>query len=607
MKTSPRLLWIGAALFLTMAYLAWAAWPRGDRADAEHLRAFGRLPALHEGRVMPLDTFARMNLLAINHKQTYKDDQGTQPAIRWLLDTMVSAPPAVGKDKVRLQVAELLRTLFKTPVEGGPADGLRVFRVENEEVLSTLGLEVRRDLRYTFNEIWNAPEFANFLKRADVVSKTPVKERTLADVKVFELYRHLAIFRSIAGLEDPMLLPLNTKGDDWFPLGPAAYVAQVQLAQGKQPHEATKTLLTLLAAHAAGDVGAFNSTLALYQEQLNRQMPEITGMARLEAYFNEFAPFYHCSILYGLLFLTIAIGWLIGSENLRSAAFWSALVVLLVHTWALAVRMYITGRPPVTNLYSSAVFIGWGSIAICLGVEVLFKNGIALAVGTITGLLSLIVAHLLGLSGDTMEVLQAVLDTNFWLSTHVICITFGYVATFVAGFMGIAYVVLGLTTRALAGEGSRNLSRMIYGVLCFATFLSFTGTVLGGIWADESWGRFWGWDPKENGALMIVLWNALVLHARWGGLVKSRGVALLAVGGNIVTAWSWVGTNLLGVGLHSYGFIQGAFWTMAAFDLAFLGVIVVGLIPLRYWASFRPAVDTFPRRTSEPRHPVLAG
>jgi ABC-type transport system involved in cytochrome c biogenesis permease subunit len=100
---------------------------------------------------------------------------------------------------------------------------------------------------------------------------------------------------------------------------------------------------------------------------------------------------------------------------------------------------------------------------------------------------------------------------------------------------------------------------MIYGVVCFALLFSFTGTILGGIWADQSWGRFWGWDPKENGAVLIVLWNALILHARWGGVIRHRGRAVLAVLGNVVTAFSWVGTNLLGIGLHSYGFTQTGF------------------------------------------------
>ena len=119
------------------------------------------------------------------------------------------------------------------------------------------------------------------------------------------------------------------------------------------------------------------------------------------------------------------------------------------------------------------------------------------------------------------------------------------------------YIVRGVLTPSLTPDVGKELSRMIYGTLCFAIFFSFVGTVLGGLWADDSWGRFWGWDPKENGALMIVLWNALVLHARWGGMVKERGLAALAVVGNIVTSWSWFGVNELGVGLHSYGFTEG--------------------------------------------------
>ena len=132
------------------------------------------------------------------------------------------------------------------------------------------------------------------------------------------------------------------------------------------------------------------------------------------------------------------------------------------------------------------------------------------------------------------------------------------------------------------GEGVQILGKMIYGVVCFATLLSFTGTVLGGIWADQSWGRFWGWDPKENGALMIVIWNALILHARWAGMIKQRGLALLAIGGNIATAWSWFGVNMLGVGLHSYGFMSGALHWLIAFVVSQLLLIGLGaFLPIR--------------------------
>ena len=133
----------------------------------------------------------------------------------------------------------------------------------------------------------------------------------------------------------------------------------------------------------------------------------------------------------------------------------------------------------------------------------------------------------------------------------------------------------------------RTIYRMIYGTVCSAMFFSFWGTVLGGLWADDSWGRFWGWDPKENGALIIVIWNALILHARWDGMVKERGFALLAVAGNIVTAWSWFGVNELGVGLHSYGFTDGVLFRLGMFALSQLAVIMIGvLIPRRLWWSY---------------------
>ena len=123
-----------------------------------------------------------------------------------------------------------------------------------------------------------------------------------------------------------------------------------------------------------------------------------------------------------------------------------------------------------------------------------------------------------------MEMMRAVLDTNFWLATHVVAVTTGYASTFVAGFLALIYIVRGVFTKTLDEATGKSLARMIYGIVCFATLFSFVGTVLGGIWADQSWGRFWGWDPKENGALIIVLWNALILHLRWGGMIRERGL-----------------------------------------------------------------------------------
>ena len=184
-----------------------------------------------------------------------------------------------------------------------------------------------------------------------------------------------------------------------------------------------------------------------------------------------------------------------------------------------------------------------------------------------------------------MKVLVAVLDTQFWLATHVVCITLGYATTFLAGLFGALFILGGVFTPALTPTVRKEIARMTYAILCFSISLSFVGTVLGGLWADDSWGRFWGWDPKENGALMIVIWNALVLHARWGAMIKERGLAVLSVGGMIVTAWSWFGVNELGVGLHSYGFTDGVLLTLAICVGIMSLIIAMGVVPQRFWIS----------------------
>jgi ABC-type transport system involved in cytochrome c biogenesis permease subunit len=224
----------------------------------------------------------------------------------------------------------------------------------------------------------------------------------------------------------------------------------------------------------------------------------------------------------------------------------------------------------------------------------------SVAAGVI-GFSTLLIAHHLSLGGDTLEMMRAVLDSNFWLATHVVVVTSGYAATFLAGFLAIIYVVRGVFTRSLDKDTADSLARMVYGIVCFATLFSFTGTVLGGIWADQSWGRFWGWDPKENGALIIVIWNAIILHARWGGMVKQRGLMALAIFGNVVTSWSWFGTNMLGVGLHTYGFTEAAFIALSAFVATQLILIGVANLPMEKWLSFRRAPVAV---TREPAHAV---
>ncbi|MEM9790484.1 MAG: cytochrome c biogenesis protein CcsA, partial [Planctomycetota bacterium] len=291
-------------------------------------------------------------------------------------------------------------------------------------------------------------------------------------------------------------------------------------------------------------------------------------------------------------------------RELIRAAVWLIAFTLILHTAGIVTRIYLTQRPPVTNLYSSAVFIGWAAVILALVLERFSRTGLPALLGACVGTATLIVAHNLA-TGDTMQMMQAVLDTNFWLATHVITITLGYAATFLAGAIGIAYLLTGVYTRLLTKERAKAMYTMMYGVVAFALLFSFVGTVLGGIWADQSWGRFWGWDPKENGAILIVLIQAIILHARWGGMVQARGFAILATFGNVITAWSWFGTNMLGVGLHSYGFMESGMFWLGVFALANLAIMAAGLLPVARWASAEHLVKPA-GQARRPKPPAVA-
>jgi ABC-type transport system involved in cytochrome c biogenesis permease subunit len=179
-------------------------------------------------------------------------------------------------------------------------------------------------------------------------------------------------------------------------------------------------------------------------------------------------------------------------------------------------------------------------------------------VGSGAAALLLLIAPVALPGGDSLEVLVAVLNTNFWLATHVLCITAGYGASIVCACL--AHVAL-----AVRDDPDRRLAPLVYRTSLIALLLMAVGTVLGGIWADQSWGRFWGWDPKENGALLICLWLVWAQHGRISGHLDQTGFWIVLAALNVIVALSWFGVNLLSVGLHSYGFTSGMAGGLAAF------------------------------------------
>lgn len=602
--------WMPLVAVLTASlHLSWLAKPPSAKPDVMNFEAFARLPVQDGGRVKPLDTVARVALTVISSRQRCTDPQGNPVLpIPWLLQAMTMEP---GDRKA------------------GFAQ-YRIFRVDLPQLVQMLGLENRPgSWRYSLAEL--APKFDALQIEADRAGELNKKKRTLFDDKVLELHRHLGEFWRIhswrlavippsppASSMTPWKTPQELRPDvliqqaihvlqqksikDGAELKKLpeqeliAMVRKEQQALRDQAPKAVHLFVSILDAYRTGNANAFNEAVDEFRETTSDPVsPKDLARVRIEVFFNRVSPFYLCMIYYVCTFLAVCLGWFTfaGKPQLGETFFRTATALaawtFAIHSIALLGRMYIMDRPFVfvTNLYSSAVFIGWCGVAMGLFIEWVYGRGIGTAISAVAGGAGLVVAYFLdlGMEGDKFEMMQAVLDTNFWLATHVTTVTFGYAATFVAGFVGVAFIICSVATRLMTPALTKTLSSLIYGTICFATLLSFVGTVLGGIWADYSWGRFWGWDPKENGAMLIVLWNALILHARWAGMVKQLGIAILAVFGNIVTAWSWFGTNQLGVGLHEYGFSSAVATSMVVFDVTMLGVMMLGLMPKRLWWS----------------------
>ena len=409
---------------------------------------------------------------------------------------------------------------------------------------------------------------------------------SMQQVQLFALRQLEEKLSALESMPTPNLIPPSeavardaVNDPKWAAFGPAFFKDAKQRinADDKDSRPGISTFSKMIQAYGENDKPAFNTAVQEHFAAVQAYpIPGYSpGRVSVERWTQAKWPTGVAMIFYGIILVLSLICLLVNVPALRSAVWGMLLITFLIHTVAIISRIWITNRAPVINIYSSAVFIGWAAAGFGLIIEALFRRSIGNTLSSSAGMLTLIVAFGLN-TGDTMPVLQAVLDTQFWLTTHVISVSLGYVATMVAGCFGIFYLV----SNWLGAEKKtqQEIYRCCYGTACFGILFSFVGTLLGGLWADDSWGRFWGWDPKENGALLIVIWNALMLHARWDGMVKGRGFSILAIGGNIITAWSWFGTNELGIGLHSYGFTSGVLMWLSIFVFSQLAFIAAGLV-----------------------------
>ena len=452
-----------------------------SQPNGMNIEAFGRLPIVYQGRAKPIDTYARNTLKIVSNKQSYYDKSLPKPSGR---------PSRQAATKWLLDVATQLDR----------ADDHAVFYIPDLDVQNTLGLKPQKHFRYSLNQFRD--QLGQFDTELQKARQNDVDLLTHAQRKLIEVGRRLhnfrrlvtafrplpfpalpsaelrkenperaeAIVRELAEMamqapqinaalladQPPLAVPHERDQDpQWLPYSVAMNQAFVATTlQRGQPQRNLIEWNRILDAYQSGNADEFNRAVGSYAQRMESSPPDGVDMRRIrfEALFNRIQPFTLCAGLYVLAFLMNGAAWLGWFEPLRRTAGWLIVFTFLLHTAALVARIYISGRPPVTNLYSSAIFIGWGMVLFCIVLERIFPISIANLVATLGGFSTLLIAQNLAGDGDTFTVLQAVLDTQFWLATHVVCITLGYSATFLAGALGAVYLVGSLLVPGFSPE-----------------------------------------------------------------------------------------------------------------------------------------------------------
>ncbi len=505
------------------------------------IEEFEKVLILDSGRIKPLLTYSKYLLKGFSGKAKYEK----LSSIEWF---------------------------FKLSFDNKEVDRYRIFLVNNPMVLEAVGYKNNRGRdRYGFNEL---NKFFNELEyKAKMILKYRKKNPlSILDTGLINLYNNLKLFKTLKGCF--LLKKENKKNNNILKIIPSKDDYYLKSINSIDDDYYLKLFSIIKQSYLNNDYKLLKVKLKEFNDRVLKELSGKINKIKIdsELIYDKLEPFYRSEIFYGLSLLMLIFSSLIRKKIYYLINISLLLIGFIFHLSGIILRIIITSRPPVTDLYESLVFTS--IIAVILGIiyEVIKKNKAGLFTSSILGFLLLIIAGKFAPQGDTIGVLVAVLDSNFWLTTHVITITLGYAGIVFSGVVSHYY----LYRKAFKSEDNKSIFDIIYSSQAFGLVFSVIGTVLGGIWADQSWGRFWGWDPKENGALLIILWSAIIFHSRLDGIIKKTGFAIGSIIGIVNVILAWFGINLLGVGLHSYGFTSGSMLLVVVLSLfEFIFIIVI--------------------------------
>ena len=563
---------LGAACFAQNAQM-----PAGDSSSLD-FKGWGLLAIQDGGRRKPVDTFAREALIKMTGRSSYSSGARTWQGPDFILSMLLDTHDWKSEPMILVSLGELKERL------GLPG----------------------QQRRFSFAQLTALPELNALASQAHALRKAE-KPLTRMQSEVMSVSERLTLFARIMDGSAFLLVPAPQKTTDPWLVPPsfAQYYSEQQFA-------AVQTELQAMAnAYAKGDGFAFSRAANLLRQNLRQLSPNIyptESQLRLEYFYNHWDGFYRGAWCYGIALVLLAIAHLRRQSEtgrlssgkrsyLKIAGLVIAVVGLLFHGSGIVMRCLIAGRPPVTNMYESIIWVSFAVSFFGMIFFLRYRAPIYLLAALPVSLVALLLVHQMPIAmPSSIDPLVPVLRDNFWLTIHVLTITLSYAAFALA--MGFGHILLWRYARnPVSARADQPMHFWLYRVLQLGVILLAAGTILGGVWANYSWGRFWGWDPKETWALIALLCYILTLHGRLAGWWTQFGLVVASVVCFLAVLMAWYGVNfVLGKGLHSYGFGIGGETYVAGFVCADL--LFVAFAIWRYRAS-KPVPPNRPAAVAE--------
>lgn len=515
------------AKFLVMILLPFSVWA-GKATDS-----LSFLPIQDSGRLKPFDTFAKEQLRMVYGKITFENKPANEIIMTWVLQ------PQAWEEKPIFEIKyHLLKKALRLP--------------ETQKYFSP-------------KEILSSDRLSTVIQELQSQREAKIKLDPYFQA-VQRLETQLFIFKEIAGGRMLRFVPPK-EGDAWLGLPDLAPPLQEAFV------DMTKAFVPAISPNAgAAEEEALKASIEKFKGLAQAENPGLypsDKVINLEVHYNVFHPFRQSATAYFFSAIFFILFWIFKKRYWIPAGWALSWIGLGLHVYGFAIRTILTERAPVTNMYETVIWVGFGAVVFAMVIEWLYKWNFVLAAGAAVAAFCLLLGDFAPAVLDaSLQPLEPVLRDNFWLTTHVMTITVSYAAFFLAFALGDVGLVMSLNEEKYK-EQIKAIVLSIYRCVQIGVAFLAPGIILGGIWADYSWGRFWGWDPKETWALIALLGYLAMLHGRLAGILKNFGMIATAVITFSLVIMAWYGVNfVLGAGLHSYGFGAGGVEYVAAFVVA---------------------------------------